>query len=85
LSVGEEVNQPARPIGRPRGEEVAMRFIGIVILALLGICSLNNPLQAQSAIKCADCREHLRVCKSNYSENTCRTEYEICMKACQQK
>jgi len=67
------------------GEEITMRFSGIVILALLGFCSVNGPLLAQSAIKCADCREHLRVCKSNYSENTCRTEYEICMKACRQK
>jgi hypothetical protein len=62
-----------------------MRVISIVVFALLGFCSLSSLLLAQSAMKCADCREHLRVCKSNYSENTCRTEYEICMKACQQK
>jgi hypothetical protein len=62
-----------------------MRVISILILALLGFCSINSPLLAQSSAKCADCREHLRVCKSNYSENTCRIEYEICIKACQQK
>jgi hypothetical protein len=62
-----------------------MRFIFIVVLALFRFCSIHNPVQAQSAVTCADCREHLRVCKSNYSENTCKTEYEICMKACQRK
>ena len=57
----------------------------IFILVLLGIFGANNPVHAQQANKCKDCRDHLKVCTANYSAKTCKSEYEICMKACRQK
>jgi hypothetical protein len=73
------------PGRRQHSEEIVMRAIAIVILVLLGFYSANNPVQAQQSSNCKQCSDQRRACMSNYSAKTCKTEYEICMKACQRK
>ena len=60
-----------------------MRVVAIVTLALLGYWSATDSVRA--ADNCKDCRDQQRVCMANYSAKTCKTEYDICMKACRKK
>ena len=59
--------------------------IVIVVLALFGFCSINEPLRAQQPSDCKQCSEQQRACMKNYSGKTCKTEYDICMKVCRRK
>ena len=62
-----------------------MRAIALVVLVLLGTSGAGSPLHAQQKDKCKDCRDHLVVCKRNYSAQTCQVDFDICMKACKKK
>jgi hypothetical protein len=55
----------------------------IALCALLFGLTLASP--GRSADACKDCRDQQRVCAKNYSAKTCKTEYDICMKACRPK
>jgi hypothetical protein len=62
-----------------------MRIFAITVLALLTLWSTHSTVQAQKSDACKDCRDQQRACTSNYSAKTCKTEYDICMKACRRK
>jgi len=61
-----------------------MRTVVLAVLALFGICSAYNPVQAQQSCS-AQCRDQLNACSKNYSGKACKTEYDICVKGCQKK
>jgi hypothetical protein len=62
-----------------------MRTITIVMLALIGFCNFSNPLRAEQSSDCKECRESLRACTQAHSQQTCKMEYDRCMKICQRK
>ena len=62
-----------------------MRIIAIVTITLFGFLSVNPYAHAAQSNECKQCREHQRACLGNYSAKTCKTEYDICIKACQRK
>ena len=62
-----------------------MRPIIIVVLALFGFFSVNDPLRAQQSNDCKRCSEQQQACMKNYPAKTCKTEYDICIKSCRQK
>jgi len=61
-----------------------MRIVVFAALALLGVCSVSDPVQAQQSCS-AQCRDSLNACSKNYSGKACKTEYDICVKGCQKK
>jgi hypothetical protein len=57
----------------------------LVLLLALSLCGMNRQARAETAESCQKCRDHNRVCLQNYSQTTCKSEYEICMKHCKPK
>ena len=54
----------------------------IVLLAcLLVLNTIGNSLHAEEN-SCQQCRDYNHVCLQNYSQATCKSEYELCMKHC---
>ena len=62
-----------------------MRIFAIVTLTAFGFSSFNSLAHAAPSNACKQCREQQRACLGNYSAKTCKTEYDICVKACQKK
>jgi hypothetical protein len=62
-----------------------MRMVAIAVLTLLGISSDTAGARAQAFYDCKDCRVHQRTCTANYSVQTCKTEYDRCMKLCRRQ
>jgi hypothetical protein len=62
-----------------------MPTIAIVILVLLGVCSITPAARAEQASACKQCRDQQQACAKNYPAKTCKTEYDMCMKSCQRK
>ncbi len=67
----------------PKG--IVMRIFAITVLALLTLWSTESTVRAQQSSDCKDCRDQQRACMANYSAKTCKSEYDICMKACRRK
>jgi hypothetical protein len=71
--------------GRMTTREQKSRFYrGAVLLAALAVTLTPHAARAASD-PCKQCSEQRHVCAANYSTNTCKTEYDRCMKSCRQK
>ena len=62
-----------------------MRAIAVLLLILVGFCAAGSAAGAEESSSCQKCRDQQRACMANYSGKTCKTEYDICIKACQRK
>jgi O-glycosyl hydrolase len=62
-----------------------MRAYVTVLLSLLYLGCQNNPAIAQASSSCKVCGDQQRACMKNYAGPTCKTEYRMCMKSCQNK
>ena len=58
-----------------------MRLFAVTLLMLAGLCSANHIAQAQIA-SCKVCSDQHRACMKNYAGPTCKSEYQMCLKAC---
>ena len=54
--------------------------VSIVSLGYLFVLDL-----ARAADSCKECREFQKACLKAHSKAACQTDYDICMKHCQQK
>jgi hypothetical protein len=52
-------------------------------LALLIVCGASHRVRA--ADSCKECSDHRKRCMANYPGPTCKTDYDICVKACRKK
>jgi hypothetical protein len=60
-----------------------MKGVAAVLVTLL--CALCSS-QAVGSGNCAkDCRDYERACLKAHSQDACKTDYDICMKACRKK
>ena len=59
-----------------------MRPLALVVAVF---CCTNYSARAQTVESCKTCRDHNRVCLQNYSQATCKSEYDVCMKHCREK
>ncbi|TYO65898.1 hypothetical protein FXV83_14590 [Bradyrhizobium hipponense] len=54
--------------------------------AALGLCMLTGLLAAsataQAQTSCKVCAEQQKACMKNYAGPACKTEYQMCLKAC---
>jgi hypothetical protein len=66
-----------------QSKDIVMRIVAIVTFALLGYWSAAGSVRA--ADSCKECRDFQRVCLQAHSKAACKTDYEICMKACKKK
>ncbi len=60
-----------------------MKVVAAVLLALLGALSSAQATEPDSCIK--DCRDYQRACLKAHSQEACKTDHDICMKACRKK
>jgi hypothetical protein len=60
------------------------RIITLLALVLFAGLGLPDAGWAQSS-SCKQCSDQRRTCMANYSAQTCKTEYDRCMKDCQHK
>jgi hypothetical protein len=60
-----------------------MMIVAAVLLALLGALGSAPAGAADSCGK--DCRDFHQACLKAHSKEACKTDYEICMKACRKK
>jgi hypothetical protein len=60
-----------------------MKVVAAVLLAqLFVVCSA----QAAGSDGCTkDCRDYHRACLKAHSQEACKTDYDICFKACRKK
>lgn len=56
-----------------------MRNVAIAVFSLAGLLAAPQTVHAQTCKVCADQRA---ACMKNYDGPACKTEYEICRKAC---
>ena len=62
-----------------------MRVV-VILLALFGCVSAPSAAQAAGSDSCSkDCREYQRACLKAHSQEACKTDYDICIKACGKK
>jgi hypothetical protein len=58
----------------------------VISLALFGCIGVLTVTQAAGADSCSkDCRDFQQVCLKAHSQAACKTDYDICMKACRKK
>lgn len=59
----------------------------VAIVFLLAVSGLLGAFSAtQAANSCSkECLEYQRVCRQAHSQAACKTDYDICMKACRKK
>lgn len=62
-----------------------MRTTIAAALLLLVISGAGHSVQAAAANGCKECSDHRKRCLANYPGPTCKTDYDICMKACRKK
>lgn len=63
-----------------------MKTVAAVLFALLGGVGTLNDAQAAGSNNCAkDCRDYQRACLKAHSQGACKTDYDICVKACRKK
>ncbi len=61
-----------------------MRLTFAATLALLIISGASHDARAATDA-CKDCTDQRARCMKNYPGPTCKTDYDICMKACRKK
>ncbi len=52
----------------------------LALAALAGLLALSPAAQAQTS--CKVCAEQRQACMKNYAGPACKTEYQMCLKAC---
>ncbi|RXG91119.1 hypothetical protein XH94_01800 [Bradyrhizobium zhanjiangense] len=57
-----------------------MRNVPLILSILAGLFALNATAQAQTS--CKVCAEQQKACMKNYAGPACKTEYQMCLKAC---
>ena len=61
-----------------------MRVV-LLVLALVGCISAPSAAQAASDSCTKDCRDFQQACLKAHSQAACKTDYDICMRACRKK
>jgi hypothetical protein len=56
-----------------------------VAAALTMLIASGVSQQVQAADACKACSDHRARCMKNYPGPTCKTDYDICMKACRKR
>ena len=56
-----------------------MRNFAVAVFALAGLLAASEAARAQS---CKVCAEQRAACMKNYAGPACKTEYQMCLKAC---
>jgi len=56
----------------------------VISLALLGCVDTVNAAQAVDSCS-KECRDFQQACLKAHSQAACKTDYDICMKACRKK
>jgi len=56
-----------------------------IALVLFGYCCVAEPVRAAQSNDCKLCRDDLRACVKAHSQGACKTNYNICMRHCQNK
>jgi len=58
----------------------------LILLALFGCMGAPSAAQAAASDSCGkDCRDYQRACLKAHSQEACKTDYDICIKACRKK
>ncbi|RXH00952.1 hypothetical protein EAS61_07880 [Bradyrhizobium zhanjiangense] len=57
-----------------------MRNVPLILFILAGLFALSATAQAQTS--CKVCAEQQKACMKNYAGPACKTEYQMCLKAC---
>ncbi len=52
----------------------------VVTLSVLALVAADRPAKAQTS--CKVCAEQRQACMKNYAGPACKTEYQMCLKAC---
>ena len=55
----------------------------LMVFACMGALSVAQAAGSDSCIK--DCRDYQQACLKAHSQAACKTDYDICMKACRKK
>jgi hypothetical protein len=58
-----------------------MRIFVTVLAMLIGFCGSGSALRAGQP-SCKVCTEQRAACMKNYAGPACKTEYQMCTKAC---
>jgi hypothetical protein len=70
---------------REKLERAVMRVV-VILLALFGYMDTLSAAQAAGSDNCSkECRDYQRACLKAHSQDACKTDYDICMKACRKK
>ena len=60
--------------------------VGVILLALFECVGALNAAQAAGSDSCIkDCRDFQQACLKAHSQAACKTDYDICTKACRKK
>jgi hypothetical protein len=59
-----------------------MKGVAAALITLLGALT---PAQAGPDNCSKDCRDYQRACLKAHSQDACKTDYDICIKACRKK
>lgn len=62
-----------------------MPSVVMIVLVLLALGGTGTAAGAAAADACKQCRDQQCACMSNYAGQTCKTEYDRCMKSCRRK
>lgn len=57
-----------------------MRTFTAMLLAAVGVLAGMNAAVGQTS--CKVCADQQKACMKNYAGPTCKSEYQMCMKAC---
>jgi len=58
----------------------------VVLLVMLGCVGALSAAQAAGSDSCTkDCRDFRQACLKAHSQAACKTDYDICVKACRKK
>ena len=58
----------------------------VILLALFGCIGAACAAQAAASDSCTkDCRDYQRACLKAHSQDACKIDYDICIKACRKK
>jgi hypothetical protein len=57
-----------------------MRNVVLTLSLLMAFFAVNATAQAQTS--CKVCAEQQKACMKNYAGPACKTEYQMCLKAC---
>jgi hypothetical protein len=57
-----------------------MRNVVLTLPLLTAVLAVNATVQAQTS--CKVCAEQRKACMRNYAGPACKTEYQMCLKAC---